>query len=77
MVKYLKADEDEGITASPMFERLETITSPMAMVAQAQALPEKFVAPFTLGTPKDTDPSQVQALKLSKSVLIHGRQKAI
>ena len=40
MVKYLKADEDEGITASPMFERLETITSPMAMVAQAQALPE-------------------------------------
>ena len=59
MVKYLKADEDEGITASPMFERLETITSPMAMVAQAQALPEKFVAPFTLGTPKDTDPSQV------------------
>ena len=59
MVKYLKADEDEGITASPMFERLENITSPMAMVAQAQALPEKFVAPFTLGTPKDTDPSQV------------------
>ena len=59
MVKYLKADEDEGITASPMFERLETITSPMAMVAQAQALPEKFVAPFTLGAPKDTDPSQV------------------
>ncbi len=24
----------------------------MAMVAQAQALPEKFVAPFTLGAPK-------------------------
>ncbi len=59
MVKYLKADEDEGITASPMFERLQTLTSPMAMVAQAQALPEKFVAPFTLGAPKDTDPSQV------------------
>ncbi len=59
MVRYLKADEEEGITASPLFERLQTITSPMAMVAQAQALPEKFIAPFTLGAPKDTDPSQV------------------
>jgi len=59
MARYLKADEEDGITASPMFERLENISSPMAMVAQAQALPEKFVAPFTLGTPKDTDPSQV------------------
>ena len=59
MVKYLKAEEEDGITVSPMYERLQTITSPMAMVAQAQALPEKFVAPFTLGTPKDTDPSQV------------------
>jgi len=59
MVKYLKADEEEGITASPMFERLQSVSSPMAMVAQAQALPEKFIAPFTLGAPKDTDPSQV------------------
>ena len=59
MVKYLKADEEDGITASPMFDRLSGISSPMAMVAQAQALPEKFVAPFTLGAPKDTDPSQV------------------
>ena len=59
MVKYLKADEEDGITASPMFDRLSGISSPMAMVAQAQALPEKFVAPFTLGAPKNTDPSQV------------------
>ena len=59
MAKYLKADADEGITASPMYERLQGIASPMAMVAQAQALPEKFVAPFTLGAPKDSDPSQV------------------
>ena len=59
MVKYLKAEEEDGITVSPMYERLQTLSSPMAMVAQAQALPEKFVAPFTLGAPKDTDPSQV------------------
>ena len=59
MVKFLKAEEEDGITVSPMYERLQTLSSPMAMVAQAQALPEKFVAPFTLGAPKDTDPSQV------------------
>ena len=59
MIKYLKADEDQGVTTSPLFECLDTISSPMAMVAQAQALPEKFVAPFTLGAPKDADASQV------------------
>ena len=59
MVRYLKADEEDGITVSPMFARLDGMDSPMAMVAQAQALPEKFIAPFTLGAPKDTDPSQV------------------
>lgn len=59
MIKYLKADEEHGVTSSPLFECLDTISSPMAMVAQAQALPEKFVAPFTLGAPKDADASQV------------------
>ena len=59
MTKYLEADEESGIKASPMFDRLDSISSPMAMVAQAQALPEKFVAPFTLGAPKDADASQI------------------
>ena len=59
MVRFLKADDEHGIKSSSMFERLESITSPMAMVAQAQALPEKFIAPFTLGAPKDADASQV------------------
>lgn len=59
MVRYLKADEEQGVKASPMFGRLDSISSPMAMVAQAQALPEKFVAPFTLGAPKGADASQV------------------
>ena len=72
MTKYLDADEESGIKVSPMFERLDTITSPMAMVAQAQALPEKFVAPFTLGAPKDSDPSQVviaAAITVKKGML--------
>lgn len=59
MIKYLKADEEHGIKVSPMYDRLDSISSPMAMVAQAQALPEKFVAPFTLGAPRDADASQV------------------
>lgn len=59
MVKYLKADEEQGIQSSRLFDSLDSITSPMAMVAQAQALPEKFIAPFTLGAPKGTDASQI------------------
>lgn len=59
MVRYLKADEDAGIKSSKLFAQLDSIDSPMAMVAQAVALPEKFVAPFTLGAPKDADASQI------------------
>lgn len=59
MAKYLQQDEENSVIASPMFEKLESISSPMAMVAQAKALPERLVAPMTLGTPKDTDGSQV------------------
>lgn len=59
MARYLAADEEAGIKSSPMFDRLDTIPSAMAMVAQAQALPEKFVAPFTLGAPKGADASQI------------------
>lgn len=59
MAKYLKQDEDEGIKGTPIYDKLDSIDSPIAMVTQAQALPEKFVAPFTLGAPKDADASQV------------------
>ena len=59
MIKYLKADEDAGISGSRLFERLETMSSPVCMVAQAQALPDKFVAPFTLGAPKGTPAADI------------------
>lgn len=59
MVRYLNADEDAGVKSSKLFARLDSIAAPMSMVAQAQALPEKLVAPFTLGAPKDADASQV------------------
>ena len=51
MAKYLKQGEEDGITTSKIYEKLDSIDSPMAMVAQAQALPEQFIAPFTLGAP--------------------------
>lgn len=70
MVRYLRAEEEQGVKASPMFERLESITSPIAMVAQAQALPEKFIAPFTLGAPKNTDASQV--VVAAEMNILHG-----
>lgn len=59
ITKYLEQDEDEGIKTSPIYEKLSNIDSPIAVVAQAAALPEKFVAPFTLGAPEGTDASQI------------------
>lgn len=59
MAKYLELDEEKGIAATPMFDKLDSIQAPMALVTQIQALPEQFAAPFTLGAPKDADPSQV------------------
>lgn len=59
MVKYLKADDDAGISSSRLYERIESMNSPICMVAQAQALPDKFVAPFTLGAPKGTPATDI------------------
>lgn len=59
VARMLRQDEESSIVARPMFSKLDSIYSPVAMVAQVQALPEKFVAPFTIGVPKDADASQV------------------
>jgi len=57
MMKYL--DADEGIKGTPMYDKLDSIDAPIAMVAQVAALPEKFSMPFMLGAPKEADPSQI------------------
>ena len=59
MSRYLGNSEEEGVKSSPLFERLDTIQAPMAMVARAHALPDDLAAPFTLGAPKGADASQV------------------
>lgn len=77
MVKYLNQNEDQGITASRMYDSLDSIDSPMAMVAQVQALPDKIIAPFIIGAPKDADATQVviaAELKVKNGVLnMHGK----
>lgn len=59
MIRYLKQDEKAGITGSRFFQKLDSIVSPISMVAQVSALPEQLSAPFILGAPKDADASQV------------------
>lgn len=59
VARMLRQDEDASIVTRPMYERIDTMSASVAMVAQVQALPEKFVAPFTIGAPKDADASQV------------------
>ncbi len=57
--RLLKQDEDDGAKNSPLFTRLDAMESPVALVAQGDALPQALVAPFMLGTPKETSPSQL------------------
>lgn len=73
MARYLQAGEDEGIAATPMYAKLDSIDAPMALVCQAEALPEQFVAPFTLGAPRDADASEVMiaaAMEVEKGRLM-------
>ena len=59
MAKYLDAKDGEGIVQSKLFERMEALNGAVNMVARASTLPEKVVAPLTLGAPKGTDPSEI------------------
>lgn len=72
MVKYLDAEDGDGIMQSKMFERIETMTGAANLVARASALPQKFAAPITLGAPKGTDASEVMIaaeMNVSKGLL--------
>lgn len=59
MAKYLDQKEDDGILKTDVYQKLDSIDAPMAIVCQTRTLPEQFIAPFTLGAPKDTDPAEV------------------
>lgn len=57
--KYLKQDADDSGCSSPLFSKLDSIDSPVSIVTQIDALPEKLSLPFTLGQPKNSDASQI------------------
>lgn len=59
MSRYLAANEDEGIKGSPVYDKLDSIDAPMALVCQVKALPQQFAALFTMGTPKNANPADV------------------
>lgn len=58
MVKYLSSDDD-NVSGSMLFKHLSEMDSPVAMVAQADALPEKIVTPLILGAPRGTKANQL------------------
>lgn len=59
MSRYLAAGEDEGIKASPVYDKIDSIDAPMALVCQVNALPQQFAVPFTIGAPKNADHADV------------------
>ena len=59
MAKWMDADEDKSIVSKPIFQCLDSINAPTALVTQLKAIPEQFRLPFTIGMPKDADASQV------------------
>ena len=77
MLKMFAQDENHGAKTSRLFQTLDTLDAPISLVAQASALPEQAVLPFTIGAPKEADASQiVLAAKISKedeTMTIKGR----
>lgn len=68
LAKMLRQKEESSIVGTPMYAKLDSMESAVSMVAQVQALPEKMMAPFIIGAPKDADASQVLvAVDFSKS----------
>lgn len=59
MIKYLDADDEDGITGTQLYDILSSLDGSMALVAQAQALPEKFLMPFSLGAPPTVSPENI------------------
>ena len=59
MQRMFANKENQGAKESRLFQRLDSLESPVALVAQVSALPEQIVLPFTIGAPKEADASQI------------------
>lgn len=56
MAKLLDSDEQPS---SPLFDKLQTLNGPIALVARATTLPQKYVAPLLVGAPKGVQADKV------------------
>lgn len=77
MTRCLGQDEDKGVKASPLFARLDTISSPSAMVCRMDALPAQLATPLTIGMPKGAKASDIcleaRLSRLDGALVIDGR----
>lgn len=55
----LEQDEDESMQGSALMEKLDAQTGAVVVAAQVTALPEQVASVFTIGAPKDVEPSQI------------------
>lgn len=63
----------EGDSRSPFIDIVNAMDGPMCVAAKADALPEKFIAPFTLGVPKGTKMSEVNVkarIQIKENILL-------
>lgn len=56
MAKLLDSDEQPS---SPLVDKLQTLSGPIALVARATTLPQKYVAPLLVGAPKGVQADKV------------------
>lgn len=59
MARWMEANEDKSVVTQPIYQRLDSINAPVALVTQVKAIPEQLRLPFTTGMPKNADASQV------------------
>ncbi len=74
IARLLKQDDDRGIKASPLYTALDSLKSPIALVARANALPDKVSALLTLGLPESSSASQ---LMVAAEASVKGEMLAI
>lgn len=57
--KLLDQDESESMQGSALMEKLNAQTGAVAVAAQVTSLPEQVASVFTIGAPKNVEPSQI------------------
>lgn len=59
IASLFEQDESDSMLDSPLMEKLHSQSAPISIVAQTTALPEQIASIFTIGAPKDVEPSHI------------------